>query len=127
MIDDTKYSMLANSNGRRGGLYQWIEPTQFRRIPVTRRCPLCSKTYRAEQPAAAPVIGVNPSPCPDCKTVITDLADDIELRYGIPAHHATELLLGQARRHIRYQPIQYGRPWQDHVPAHARHLIKEHP
>lgn len=90
-----------------------------------RRCQLCAKTYVPAPTAQGKLFGDRPPRCPDCMTVIDRVAVEAKAIFGRWAD--PNMVAGFAARYITYQPFQYGRPWQDHVPTSSRHLIKDTP
>lgn len=92
-------------------------------LPRTRRCQLCAKPY-TETPARVLFDNLPPR-CPDCMTVLDRIAEDMSTKIGLPV--TREMVAGLMGQRIPHLPFQYGRPWQDHVPTHSKHLIKDTP
>lgn len=91
------------------GLPQLIYPT----VP----CRFCGEVYRSVKLFDLDRL------CPDCTIALERIAEKIGRTMS-----ATDLAR-LADRSSRWtgQAIRYGRPWQDHVPAHNRHLLNEQP
>ena len=92
-------------------------------LPRTRLCQLCSKTF-TESPARD-LFGNRPPRCPDCMTILDRIAEEMSTQMGLPV--TQEMVAGLMGLRSPYRPFQYGRPWQDHVPNHSKHLIKDTP
>lgn len=97
----------------------------FLDIWLQRRCQLCAKQYTAEPLPPGQLNDRRPRLCPDCTIGLERAAAVASERVGSPATRGLAALL--ARRFTAHQPLQYGRPWQDLVPARNRHLIGETP
>lgn len=91
--------------------------------PRTRLCQLCAKPY-TETPTRV-LFDNRPPRCPDCMTLLDQIAEEMSTKIGIPV--TREMVAGLMGQRIPYRPFQYGRPWQDHVPTHSKHLIKDRP
>lgn len=89
------------------GLPQLIYPT------IT--CKLCGARYEGSV-----LVDVDRL-CPDCTVALERIAETI----GHPMSATDLARLADRSSRWTDQAIRYGRPWQEHVPAHSRHLIKE--
>lgn len=92
-------------------LWQKIQPP----LPWTVLCKLCGNRY--EVSAGIDVDGI----CPDCTETLKRVAEKMGRTVS-----ATDLeALTDRSSHWTDEAIRYGRPWQEHVPAHSRHLIRD--
>ncbi|MCT2182858.1 hypothetical protein M3G00_07900 [Brevibacterium casei] len=89
----------------------------WQRLPLRATCKLCGERYEASM-----LIDVDRI-CPDCNVALVSIAEKIGRTMSVTD------LARLADRSSRWtgQAIRYGRPWQDHVPAHNRHLLNEQP
>ena len=97
----------------------------FLDIWLQRRCQLCAKQYTPDPLPAGELFDDRPPRCPDCMTVIDRVAVEAKAVFGDWVD--PNMIAAFAARYITHQPFQYGRPWQDHVPTHNRHLIEDTP
>lgn len=86
-------------------------------LPSTITCKVCGERYEGSVLVDVDRI------CPDCTEKLERVAEKIGNIVSVTD------LAGLADRSSRLtdHAIRYGRPWQEHVPAHSRHLLNEQP
>ncbi|GAA1642671.1 hypothetical protein GCM10009700_31850 [Brevibacterium sanguinis] len=85
----------------------------WQRLPLRATCKLCGERYEVSI-----LIDVDRI-CPDCNVALERAVEKIG-----PITTVTDLAELVARMAPHHHGIRYGRPWQDHVPAHSRHLLR---
>lgn len=84
---------------------------QYPHLVRVRRCDFCKADTTAD----------DSDTCRNCLAVFQGVADHWNGR----GEDVAQLL--RKWPPTRHSQVEYGRPWQDHVPNHSKHLIKDRP
>lgn len=91
------------------------QPVLWQPIPPRITCKLCGARYKGSALVDLDRI------CPGCWDHLNSIAE----KAGDPIRVEDIVRLMDHSSRWTDQAIRYGRPWQEHVPARSRHLIRE--